>query len=239
MDDIAAESTWTWRRVLWWAAVASAVQHAVIIIAAKEVIPPVLVMGLLLLLGAWLLGRPGRAGVILLVVVLLFVVLTSFAFARHDVVEWQSFPGFAVAVASFVTAFVGLWAAVQVLRGREAPSEGARTTALATGALFVVVVAANVVGTATYDDASRGATDVAIVAKDVKWSTATLSAPAGRVTFFADNKDTVLHNFHVKDVGTITMPASHAASGTFDLKAGTYEYVCDLHTDMKGTLTVT
>lgn len=239
MDEVLAENTWTWRRVLWWAAVAAAVQHAVVIIAAKEVIPPVLVIGLLLLLGAWLLGRPGKAGVIVLLVLFVLVLLTNIAFARYDLMEWRSFPGFANAVASFVTAFVGLWAAIQVLRGRVSPSEGARTTTLATGALFVVIVAANVVGTATYDDPVRGASDVTIVAKDNEWNTATLTAPAGKITFFADNEDTFLHNFHVKDVGTISMPASHAASGTYDVKAGTYEYVCDLHPDMKGTLTVT
>lgn len=234
-----AESTWTWRRVLWWAAVASAVQHVLVIVAAKEVIPPVLVTAVLLAVGAWLLGRPGRAGVIMLLVLLVFVVVTNFVFARYDLMEWQSFPGFGLAVAMFVTAFVGLWAAVQVLRGRVAPSDGARTTVLATGAVFLVAIAANVVGTATYDDPLRGASDVAIVAKGGEWSTAALTAPAGRITFFADNEDTYLHNFHVKGVGTISMPASHAASGTYDVKAGSYEYVCDLHPEMKGTLTVT
>jgi plastocyanin len=233
------ERTWTWRRVLWWAAVASAIQHVLVVVAAKEVIPPVLIIAALLALGAWLLSRPGRAGVILLLVAFVFVLLTNMMFAIHDAAEWRSFPGFALAVASFLTAFVGLYAAVVVLRGRDAPSEAARTTVLAMAAAFVVLVGVNVVGTATYDDPARGSTDVAIVAKGVKWNTTTLTAKAGKVTFYADNKDSVLHNFHVKDVGVFSMPASHAASGTFDLKAGTYDYVCDLHPeDMKGKLTV-
>lgn len=237
--DAMAGKTWTWRRVLWWAAVVSAVQHVLVVVVSKEVIPPVLVIGLLLAIGAWLLSRPGKAGPIMLLVLLVLVVVTNLIFARWDVAEWRSFPGFALAVTSFLAAFGGIYAAVVVLRGRDRESATARTTALAAAAVFVVVTGANLAGTATYAEPARGATDVAIVAKDIAWDKAALSAPAGRVTFYADNRDTVLHNFHVKDVGVFSMPASHAASGTFELKAGTYEYVCDLHPDMKGTLTVT
>jgi plastocyanin len=81
---------------------------------------------------------------------------------------------------------------------------------------------------------------VTVVAKGIKWENERLTAQAGRVRFYLQNKDTVLHNFDLKTVGTVSMPARKAASGNGDVKAGTYEFVCDFHPDtMKGTLTVT
>ena len=35
------------------------------------------------------------------------------------------------------------------------------------------------------------------------------------------------------------LTARHSARHTFDLRPGTYRYVCDFHTGMQGTLTVT
>lgn len=233
-------SGWTWRRVLTWAAIVSAVQHVLVVVASKEVIPPVIVIAVLLALGAWLLrARSGRGPAVFVLVLLVFVMLTNIAFARYDLMEWQSFPGFALALTSFVVAFVGIYAAVVVLRRRDRVSDTARTVMVASAVLFAVLVGINLAGTMTYTDPARGATDVSIVAKANEWDRTTLTVPAGRVTFYADNEDTVLHNFHVKNADTIWMPASHAASGAMDLKAGTYEFVCDVHPDMKGTLTVT
>lgn len=230
--------SWTWRRVLRWAAISAIVEYVVVLATSGEVIPPLIVIGALLGIGAWLARRPGKVGPILLLVVFLVFLASNLAFAGRDLGEWRSFPSFAVAAASIVTAVVGLFAAVVALRG-ERPSAAPRATALGSAALVLVLLVANGVGTATYDEPARGATDVAIVAKDITWDRATLTAPAGRVTFYADNRDAVLHNLHVKGVGTISMPASKAAAGTFEVKAGTYDYVCDLHLDMKGVLTVT
>jgi plastocyanin len=209
-------------------------------VVSKEVIPPVLVVGVLLALGAWLLrARSGRGPAVFVLVLLVFVVVTNLVFARYDAMEWQSFPGFALAVTTFVAAFVGIFAAVVVLRRRDRVSDTARTVVLASAVLFAVLLGINLAGTATYSDPARGATDVSIVARSNEWDRTALTAPAGRVTFYADNEDTVLHNFHVKDAGTIWMPSSHAASGVMELKAGSYEFLCDVHPDMKGTLTVT
>lgn len=229
----------TWRRLLGWAAIAAVVEYALVTALAKEVIPPLIVIGLIIAVGAFLLRRPGRAGVIVSLVGFVIFLLSNIVFAAIDLMAPASLPSFALAGAAVVTGVVGVVAAIAALRGG-GESPAARKVGIAAAGVSVLLLAANVAASATYTEPTRGGGDVSVVAKDSKWDTERLTAPAGRVTFFADNKDPSLHNFRVKGVGVFTMPASKAASGTFDVKAGTYEYVCDVHPDtMTGTLTVT
>lgn len=239
MDGETRDMVVTWRRLLRWAAISAVVELALVTIAAKLVIPPVVVIALLFAVAAWLLGRPGKAGVIVALIALLVFTTTNFVFALPDLSEWRSFPSFWVSAASFVTAVVGLIAVVMVLRGRDV-SSAARAIALGSAAAVLGLVAVNALASFTYDEPARGSNDVTIAAKDIKWTTNTLSVPAGQVSFYADNRDGILHNFHIRNVGTVSMPASHAVRKAFDLKPGTYTYVCDFHVeDMKGELTVT
>jgi plastocyanin len=85
-----------------------------------------------------------------------------------------------------------------------------------------------------------------IVAKDVKFTTTTATAPAN--TTFAmdfDNQDGVPHNVTItssggQDVfkGDIFTGPSSRVYAVPALAAGTYSFKCDVHPDMKGTLTV-
>ena len=68
-------------------------------------------------------------------------------------------------------------------------------------------------------------------------------APAGALTVVVDNRDKgVNHNVHFASVKG--SPATDLEEGPstqqleLTLAAGTYAYVCDLHTNMTGTLTV-
>jgi plastocyanin len=228
----------TWRRLLTWAAGAALVEYAMVTILAREVIPPLAVIAVVLAAGLVLTRRPGRAGVVVALVgmVLFFVVNATFAFG--NIAEPASFPSFALIVTAQITGIFGMSAGAEALRG-DAPSRWPRLYAVGLAGAAVVLLAVNLAVSLSYDDPARGPGDVALVAKDTKWIPSTLSASAGRVTFYVDNQDRQLHNFHVKGQGALSLPAAHAATQTLTLPAGTYTYVCDFHADqMKGTLTV-
>ncbi len=201
----------TWRRLLRWALVAGIVEYAVVTVAAREVIPPLVVIAVLLGVAAALLPR--RSGAVLGLVALVVFLASNLAFALRDLLEPRSFPGFAVMAASVVTAVVGIVAAVRGLRA-DAPAPAGRRIATACAVVFVAVTAVNLAGSLTYDEPDRGSNDVLLAAHRAEWSTEELTVPAGEVTFFLDNKDAALHNFHVKGGETVSMPASHAARAT-------------------------
>jgi plastocyanin len=229
----------TWRRLLTWAAGAALVQYALVMILAGEVIPPLVVIAVVLAAGLVLMRRPGRTGVVVALVGLVLFFAVNSAFAFRAIAEPASFPSFALVLTAQLTGIVGASAGFEALRG-DAPSRWPRVYALCLAAAAAVLVAVNLAVSVAYDDPARGPGDVALVAKGTRWIPSTLSASAGRVTFFVANRDRQLHNFHVKGQGALSVPAAHAATQTLTLPAGTYAYVCDLHADqMTGTLTVT
>ncbi len=89
-----------------------------------------------------------------------------------------------------------------------------------------------------------------IVAENVAWQTTAgrslrcMHAKAGeKVTFTVDNRDSVRHNLHISGNGFSEKTELEAGPVTQELaltvpKAGTYRFVCDIHPNMTGTLTV-
>lgn len=85
---------------------------------------------------------------------------------------------------------------------------------------------------------------LALVAEDNRWDTDCLEGEAGPMTIEVVNRDDgTSHNVHVSDAPG--SPASELERGPstqaleVTLGAGTYEFICDLHPNMVGTLTVT
>lgn len=84
---------------------------------------------------------------------------------------------------------------------------------------------------------------VELVAKGVAWDTDCLEATAGELTIVVDNRDDgVNHNLHLTDAPdgpkTDLEPGPVRQELAVSLEAGAYEYVCDIHPNMVGTLTV-
>jgi plastocyanin len=84
---------------------------------------------------------------------------------------------------------------------------------------------------------------VTLVADDLRWDTDCLRAPAGALTIEVDNRDEGQnHNVHLPTAPG--SPATDLEQGRsrqeldVDLVAGSYEYICDIHPNMVGTLTV-
>lgn len=84
--------------------------------------------------------------------------------------------------------------------------------------------------------------DVVITADNIAWSTASLEAPADQdFTIVIDNQDEgVQHNLDIKDTEFKTELVAGVSAQVLriNLSAGEYDYVCDLHPNMTGTLTV-
>jgi plastocyanin len=84
---------------------------------------------------------------------------------------------------------------------------------------------------------------VTLVADGIRWDTDCLEAPPGDLTLVVDNQDDgVNHNVHLPDAPG--SPASDLEMGPSQqeldvtLDAGSYEFICDLHPNMVGTLAV-
>jgi plastocyanin len=93
---------------------------------------------------------------------------------------------------------------------------------------------------------AAGGQTVDITASGIAFTTPNVTAPAGAAfTIHFDNQDaSVPHNVQIKDASGASVFKGDIFSGvaTKDyqvnaLTAGTYEFVCDVHPNMKGTLT--
>jgi plastocyanin len=84
---------------------------------------------------------------------------------------------------------------------------------------------------------------VTLVADDLRWDTDCLRGEPGPLTIEVDNvEDGVNHNVHLPDApdspATELEPGPTTQELDVTLTAGSYEYICDLHPNMVGTLTV-
>lgn len=81
-----------------------------------------------------------------------------------------------------------------------------------------------------------------ITADNIAWDTDSIEAPANQdFTIVVDNKDEgVQHNLDIKDTEFKTELETGVSAQVLriNLPEGEYQYVCDLHPNMTGTLTV-
>lgn len=92
--------------------------------------------------------------------------------------------------------------------------------------------------------ASAPAGAIVVVAKDLRFTTAAITAPAGEAfQILLDNQEAVPHNIAIKDAaGTVgfkgeIVTSTQVVNDVPALTAGSYEFFCEVHPDMKGTLT--
>ena len=85
---------------------------------------------------------------------------------------------------------------------------------------------------------------IVVVAKDLKFSTASITAPADEpFQILLDNQEAAPHNIAIKDAaGTVVFKGEIVSSAQVTnnvpaLAAAAYEFFCEVHPDMKGTLT--
>lgn len=92
--------------------------------------------------------------------------------------------------------------------------------------------------------ASAPAGAIVVVARDIKFTTAAITAPAGEAfQIVLDNQEAVPHNIAIKDASGAVgfkgeiVTSTQIVNDVPALTAGTYEFFCEVHPDMKGTLT--
>ena len=85
---------------------------------------------------------------------------------------------------------------------------------------------------------------IVVAAKDFKFSTASITAPADEAfNIVLDNQESAPHNIAIKDASGAEKFKGEIVTSkqiTYDvpaLAAGAYEFWCEVHPDMKGTLT--
>ena len=85
---------------------------------------------------------------------------------------------------------------------------------------------------------------IVVVAKDLAFSTAAITAPADEAfQILLDNQESAPHNIAIKDAtGAVVykgeiVTSAQVTNNVGGLAAGTYEFFCEVHPDMKGTLT--
>jgi plastocyanin len=94
---------------------------------------------------------------------------------------------------------------------------------------------------------SGAAADVTISASNIAFEQSSVTAPAGKAfTILFDNKDaSVPHDVYIRDAGGTQVFAGAIVSGpaqtTYNvpsLAAGSYTFVCSIHSNMTGTMVV-
>jgi plastocyanin len=115
---------------------------------------------------------------------------------------------------------------------------------LALAAVLAACSGASAAPEGTTQPPAGGTGDVSIVAKDIAFQTTDVAVKAGApVTIDFDNQDGAPHNIAISDAKGQTVFKGDIVSSrqvTYSvpaLAAGTYTFICEVHPNMKGTIT--
>lgn len=241
-----AEGGMTWRRMLRAVAVAEAVGLAVLLgagaIYGMGFFAPLAIAAVLFAGAAAWIPRMSKASTVYTLVISSLVLLAFGIgfFGWTGFLYPQSWFEMTFATLTVLGPLAGITAAIATLRRRDA-DDAAKKTALVTAALASVVVLTGAVGSTLSSDPTRLPGDVTLTAANFEFEQTALTAKAGDVTIYFQNDDPFVHNVKIDKHGTSDIANGRGAiRHTFKgLTAGTYTYICAIHPDMKGTLTVT
>lgn len=228
-----------WVRTLRIAAIAQIILIVLVMVLTSQVIPPLIVFAVALAVGIGLLGTKQKPGVIVVLVVSVLHLASSFAFVAESLVHPESAGDFTTSWLSVIAAIVAIICSIAILRGASEP--GSRRVGRGALVLSGVLIAVGLVAFFMQEDVEPEPGDVLVAAEDIEFAPEKVSAEAGEVSVHVDNKDTFRHTFTIPDLDvSLELPASKGSRVTFDAAAGEYEFACSVpgHEDMKGTLTV-
>lgn len=236
----------TWRSMLRACAIAEVAALGILLVAGTlyglEFFAP-LAVGAVLHAGSvvWL-PRMTKAGAVysLVVMSLTFVMFGGLFFGWTGFLYPTSWFEMAFATFTVLVPIGGIVAGVATLRHKDG-DDAAKTPSRIVAGLAAAVVVVGLVGTATADSATRLPGDVGLTASNFDFEQTALTAKAGDVAIYFQNDDPFVHNVEIEGKST----SGNAAGGMAirhvfkSMTAGTYTYICAIHPDMKGVLTVT
>lgn len=240
------EGGMTWRHMLRAVTIAEAVGFAGLLVAGTlyglSFFAPIAVAAVLHAVAAVLLPRMTKASAVYSLVVcsLTLVMFGGLFFGWTGFFYPNSWFEMTWGTLTVLVPIAGITAAIATLRHKDG-TDAAKTPSRVVAAVSAAVVLIGVVGSALAKDATRLPGDITLTASDMKFEQDTLTAKAGDVAIYFENKDPFAHNVKIDGVGT-----SKDASGRVairhvfkNMSAGSYTFYCEIHPDMKGTLTVT
>jgi hypothetical protein len=145
-----------------------------------------------------------------------------------------------------VTTVVLVATIVAAAAGDRRPQRDSRSPTWVALTAVVAIVVAAVVGVGSslaFDDAVRATDDVSVRIERFEWAPKALSAEAGEVSVFVDNRDAARHVFAIPALGvSLDLPGNHAARVKFSAAPGPYRFECTVkgheHHGIRGTLFV-
>ena len=235
----------SWRRMLRGVAITEAVLMSVLLVAGlsygMSLFIPGAVGGLLFAVAAWRLPTMSRKSAIgaLVVASLVLLMFGGMFFGWTGFMFFNSWFEVGFALFSTVLPIAAIVAGIATLRHRDG-ADAARTPAIVTAAITGAIALTSIGVSIADSDPTRLPGDVTLSALDFEFDQEELSADAGDVAIYLENKDGVAHNVEIKGEGKSDIAAGRSSvRHVFEgLSAGTYDYFCEIHPDMKGELTV-
>lgn len=236
----------TWRRMLRMVALTEVGGFTALLVAGMlyglGVFPPLAIALVLWGVSAVLIPRMTKASTVysLVVASLTLLMFGGLFFGWTGFLYPKSWFEMSFATLATILPIAGIVAAVATLRHHDG-NDAAKTPARAVAALATVIVLIGAIGTLATGDATRLPGDVTLTASNFEFEQEALTAKAGDVAIYFQNDDPFVHNVKIEGKG-VSANAEGGKSIRHVFKAltpGTYEYFCAIHTDMKGTLTVT
>jgi plastocyanin len=236
----------TWRAMLRACAIAEVVALGIMLVAGTlyglEFFAPLAVGGVLHAGSVVWLPRMTKAGAVyaLTIMSLTLVMFGGLFFGWTGFLYPSSWFEMSFATFTVIVPIGGIVAGIATLRHKDADN-AARTPSRVVAALATAIVVIGLVGTATADSATRLPGDASLTASNFEFEQTALTAKAGDVAIYFQNDDPFVHNVRIDGKGTSANAAGgkairHVFKG---LTAGSYKYLCAIHPDMTGTLTVT
>ena len=235
-----AQARAQWARVVVGSFAVMAATFLSILLITLALIPPVLILGVIFAVLTYVVWRwHARRWVLPIAAVLaLLAVIGNLQIVVEDLAHPDTIAGFGPTAVIVLAALLGAGAAVAALAGVDPALR--RPVAGVVAALAVVLVAVSAVATLGLESDAQQVGDIVVVAEDVEYPE-TLSASAGAIAFYVDNKDVIRHTFTIDD-GDVEqeLPGSTARRVEVTLAAGSYRFYCDVpgHEDMEGMLEV-
>lgn len=233
----------TWQRVLQAAALAD---FALLVIVALVLgdLEAFAFSAVVLASTAWVALRPSRVAAVVRGLVFANVLFWMVPGVLSNLAGHATLGALLAPMALAGTSALGLLATVAWLAFPARRRMPSRAATVATIVMLAALVGGSGVAAANASSTGlSGAGALVISAKNAKFSTSSLTAPAGTVTVEFTNEDLFWHTFTSKDLDVdLRVPVRAQRKATFTARPGVYEYHCAIpgheSIGMRGTVTV-